>query len=98
MSDRLKCRRQQLLLGVASQVTQRAVDLEPATVEIDERHPNRRKFIGAAEALLAFAQGPFEEFACGDIFVRYHRAGMLARQWRHAHDEPALLTWRMAGI
>ena len=48
--DRREGEGQELLLGVAHDLAQRAVDLEEGAVEVDERHADRRVGEGALEA------------------------------------------------
>ena len=48
--------REQLLLGVADELAQRLVDLEPLALEPDQRHPDRRVVERGLELLRGAAQ------------------------------------------
>jgi hypothetical protein len=64
MGDSLEGAAQQLALRVAHQLAQRRVDLLPATVGCDQRHPDRCGVEGPAEAVLCLSE-----------FVLYVRVG-----------------------
>jgi hypothetical protein len=56
MRDVLERQVEQLVLGVADDLAEGGVHLDEAPVRADERHPDRRRVEGAAEALVRLAQ------------------------------------------
>jgi hypothetical protein len=67
VGDRLEGQLQQLLLGVADQLAERLVDLEPLTVETDERHSDR----GVVERGLELLVRPAQRLRGLDVLVHY---------------------------
>jgi len=59
MGDGLEIRREQFLLRIADNVTQRAIDLQPVPIRTHERHPDRRIPEGAGKLFLTFPQRLF---------------------------------------
>ena len=67
MGDLLKSAGEQFGLGVADENADRAVDLEPAAIERDQRHADGGKLKRVGEAFLAFAQHFFRAL----VFVHF---------------------------
>ena len=65
--DLLERHLQELLGGIADEVAERPVDLEPAPVERDERHADRRVLERCLELLLRRLQLAFVPCAIGDV-------------------------------
>ena len=75
VGQRLECRREQLLTGVAHNRAQRGVDFQEPRLGGDERHPDRRVVHRRPEALLAFPQRILGLPANGRLAVDRRRDG-----------------------
>jgi hypothetical protein len=67
VGDRLERDLQQLVLGVADELAQRLVDLEPLALEPYERHSDRC----VVERGLELLRGPAQRQGCLDLLVHY---------------------------
>ena len=56
-------------LGAAEDLGDRAVQAQPATLEVDQRHPDRRVVEGAAEELLGVAQRVLDAARLGHVLT-----------------------------
>ena len=93
VADVGQAHRAQVLLGAAEHLRDRAVQAQPAALEVDEGHADRRVVEGAAEELLGGAQRVLDPPALGDVLrgaahergaavvVEHH----LAARMDHAH-------------
>ena len=70
MAERRERRRAQVGLGAAGHLRQRAVQAQPAALEVDQRHADRRVVEGAAEELLGGAQRVLDAARLGDVLAR----------------------------
>ena len=61
--------RAQLRLAAAEHLRDRAVQAQPAALEVDERHADRRVVERAAEELLGGAQRVLDAAALGDVLA-----------------------------
>ena len=79
MAERREGRRAQVGLGAARHLRERAIQAQPATLEVDERHADRRVVERAAEELLGRAQRVLDAAGLGDVLAgAVHRDGRAA--------------------